>query len=404
MCSGQKIEGLMQMTEVPNVYEAEAIPESAMEEVVHLLKTGDLFRYSSGKSPVALLETDFAEQLGVKYALAVSSCSAALFLSLKSLDLPGNSRVLMPAFTFGAVPSAIIHAGCVPVLCECGNNYRIDLDDFIAKLPNVSAVIISHMRGHTSDMDVIMEVCESQGIPVIEDAAHSIGTTWHSHPIGTLGRVGCFSFQSYKLLNAGEGGIMVTDDGDLIARAVIMSGAYEENWKKHPVLNNSFSSWQNKLPLYNLRLNNLSAVIIRSQLGELERRVSDGRRNHDHVAELLNQSPWMEVPAKLAPEVRAPDSIQFNLVGMSSQAIDDFVAHSEAAGIKVQVFGRSKDNARAYWNWEFLPEQIELPQTRAMLMSACDVRLPARLTLAECDTIAHILLDSIKAVIDRHAA
>ena len=104
------------MTEVPNVYEAEAIPESAMEEVVHLLKTGDLFRYSSGKSPVALLETEFAEQLGVKYALAVSSCSAALFLSLKSLDLPGNSRVLMPAFTFGAVPSAIIHAGCVPVL------------------------------------------------------------------------------------------------------------------------------------------------------------------------------------------------------------------------------------------------------------------------------------------------
>jgi dTDP-4-amino-4,6-dideoxygalactose transaminase len=376
----------------PNVYDAEPIPAAAMAEVERLLQSGDLFRYTAASdSPVALLEAEFAELLGSRFALAVSSCSAALFLSLKALGLPRDARVLIPAFTFAAVPSSILHADCVPVLCECGDNYRIDLEDFAAKLPGVQAVIISHMRGHTSDMDAIMALCDEAGIPVIEDAAHSLGTTWNGRNIGTIGKVGCFSFQSYKLINAGEGGIMVTDDADLIARAVIMSGAYEHNWKKHPVLLNAFARWQNELPLYNLRLNNLSAAVIRPQIGELARRVADGRRNHDHVAAALNRSPWLEVPEKLGPEERAPDSIQFNMVGMDAGEAAEFARAAEADGVKVQIFGRSADNARAYWNWKFLGAAPDLPRTRAMLMNACDVRLPARLTLADCDAIASVL-------------
>ncbi|MEM7641300.1 MAG: aminotransferase class I/II-fold pyridoxal phosphate-dependent enzyme [Pseudomonadota bacterium] len=386
------------MPDMPNVYDAEPIPDDAMTEVTRLLGSGDLFRYTSAHSPVAQLEAEFATLIGSSYALAVSSCSAALFLSLKALDLPRDARVLVPAFTFAAVPSAVVHADCVPVLCECGDDYRLNLDDFAAKLPTAEAVIISHMRGHTSDMDAIMTLCDAAGIPVIEDAAHSLGTTWHGRNIGTLGRIGCFSFQSYKLLNAGEGGILVTDDPDLIARAVIMSGAYEHNWKTHPVAADAVAKWQNKLPLYNQRLGNLSAAIIRPQLAELPRRVRDGRRNHDHVAAFLNASPWIEVPAKLPPEDRAPDSIQFNLRGMTDRQVAAFVAAAGQAGLKVQVFGRSADNARAFWNWQFLDDVPDLPQTRAMLMSACDVRLPARLSLADCDLIAKTICKAVTDV------
>jgi len=357
-----------------------------------------LFRYTNADSPVALLEAEFAALLGSKYALAVSSCSAALFLTLKALCLPQGAKVMIPAFTFAAVPSSIVHADLTPVLCECGDDYRIDMDDFASKLPDVQAVMISHMRGHTSDMDAIMTLCDAASIPVIEDAAHSLGTTWRGQNIGTIGRVGCFSFQSYKLINAGEGGIMVTDDADLIARAVIMSGAYEHNWNKHPVLQSAFARWQNQLPLYNLRLNTLSAAIIRPQLPELARRVSDGRRNHDHVAERLTQSPWISVPEKLASELRAPDSIQFNLQGMDADQISAFAEAAAAFGIKVQVFGASRDNARAFWNWEFLGRAPALPKTRAMLMKACDVRLPARLTVSECDWVADALLEAVNAV------
>ena len=385
------------MQQVPNVYDTEPIPDAAFTEVRRLLNSGDLFRYTSDNSPVALLEAEFATLLGSKYALAVSSCSAALFLSLKALGLPRDARVLIPAFTFGAVPSAVVHADCTPILCECGDNYRIDLTDFESKLPDVDAVIISHMRGHTSDMDAIMALCDAANIPVVEDAAHSLGTTWDGRNIGTLGKIGCFSFQSYKLLNAGEGGIMITDDADLIARAVIMSGAYEQNWKKHPVLQNAFAKWQNKLPLYNQRLNALSAAVIRPQLNALAQRVSLGRRNHDHVAKRLDGSHWLRVPAKLEQEKRAPDSIQFNLTTADPAKTKAFVAAAKRAGLKIQVFGQSTDNARAFWNWQFLQDIPELPKTRAMLMRACDLRLPARLSLAECDVIADIILQAAEA-------
>ncbi len=395
------------MTLPPNVYDAEPIPESARAEVERLLQSGDLFRYTAPEdAPVSLLESEFAAMMGTKYALAVSSCSAALFLSLKALGLPRDARVLIPGFTFAAVPSSVVHADCVPVLCEVGENYRIDIADFTAKLDSVQAVIISHMRGHTSDMDAIMDLCDARNIPVIEDAAHSLGTTWHGKKIGTVGRVGCFSFQSYKLVNAGEGGILITDDADLVARAVIMSGAYEHNWQKHkaPAGDNTgalalaFERWQNKLPLYNLRLSNLSAAIIRPQLAEVPRRVRDGRANHDYVAGLLNRSPWLQVPEKLGPEDRAPDSIQFNLEGMDNGQILAFQAAANARGIKVQVFGQSSDNARAFWNWQFIEDLPELPRTRTMLMSACDVRLPARLKRDELDVIAGALTGAAEDV------
>ncbi|MFV0513389.1 MAG: DegT/DnrJ/EryC1/StrS family aminotransferase [Jhaorihella sp.] len=383
------------MMQVPNVHDAEPIPEAARTAIEALLQSGDLFRYTAPEAaPVSLLEAEFAELIGARYALAVSSCSAALFLALQALDLPRGARVLIPGFTFAAVPSAVVHAGCVPVLCEVGADYRVDLADFEARLEGVSAVIISHMRGHTSDMDVIMDLCEARGLPVIEDAAHSLGTTWGGRNIGTLGRMGCFSFQSYKMINAGEGGILITDDADLVARAIIMSGAYEHNWKKHPVLQDAFGRWQNRLPLYNLRMSNLSAAVIRPQLPELAGRVARGRANHDHVAARLNASPWIEVPEKLGPERRAPDSIQFNLVGLGDGETRAFAAAAAKRGVNVQVFGMSEDNARAFWNWNFIPDLPELPKTRAMLMRACDVRLPVRLNRAELDTIAGILLDA----------
>ena len=395
------------MRQAPDVHQAEPIPAAAREAIDALMQSGDLFRYTAPQdAPVALLEAEFAAMIGTKYALAVSSCSAALFLSLKALGLPRDARVLIPAFTFAAVPSSIVHADCVPVLCEVGDNYRIDLDDFHAKLPDVQAVMISHMRGHTSDMDAIMAACDAAGIPVIEDAAHSLGTTWAGRNIGTIGRVGCFSFQSYKMINAGEGGILITDDADLVARAVIMSGAYEHNWKKHkgprgqndPELAEAFGRWQNRLPLYNLRMSNLSAAVIRPQLPELARRVRDGLANHDYVAARLMTSPHIHVPAPLAPERRAPDSIQFNLVGLDEGAVRAFADAAKAMGVTVQVFGLSTDNARAFWNWQFLGDQPDLPQTCAMLMRACDVRLPVRLTRDDLDVIADILLDAMDSV------
>ena len=289
----------------------------------------------------------------------------------------------------------------MPVLVEVGENYRIDMADFEAQLEGADAVLISHMRGHTSDMDQIMALAEARDIPIVEDAAHSLGTLWNGKKIGTLGRVGCFSFQSYKMLNAGEGGILITDDADLAARVVIMSGAYEHNWKKHPVLAEPFSRWQNKLPLYNTRMSNLSAVVIKPQLAELEDRCTRGLRNHDHMVEILNGSGFFYVPPPLPQETRAPDSIQFNLKDFSDDEAHAIVMELKERHLGAQIFGMSTDNARAFWNWQFLPAESipggDLPQTRTMLKRACDVRLPVRLTLEEVEAVGNAVVDAARA-------
>ncbi len=384
----------------PDLHEAEPIPPAAKEAIEALLHSGDLFRYTAPQdAPVALLEREFAEMMGSRYALAVSSCSAALFLSLKALGLPKGAKVLIPAFTFAAVPSAVVHAEMQPVLVEVGMNYRLDIADFERKIEAADAVLISHMRGHTSDMDAILKLAEAHGLPVIEDAAHSLGTLWDGQKIGTLGHVGCFSFQSYKMINAGEGGILITDDADLVARAVIMSGAYEHNWKKHGDIAEAAGKWQNKLPLYNLRMQNLSACVIRPQLGELNRRVRDGLENHDYVAAKLRDSGYFDVPPPLPQETRAPDSIQFNMIGFSPDDCRAFLMFAKQNGVSAQIFGLSTDNARAFWNWEFIEgETPALPKTRAMLAVACDVRLPVRLTRAELDFVADALIDAAMMV------
>jgi len=393
--------GDLQMAAAPNVYDAEPIPAAARSEIDALLASGDLFRYgATSDSPVAKMEREFAEFMGVPFALAVSSCSAALFLSLRAIGIQPGDKVLLPAFTFAAVPSAVVHAGGEPILVEVAENYRIAMNDFEAKLSNdVKAVIISHMRGHTSDMDAIMQLCDDRRIPVIEDAAHSLGTLWSGRKIGTIGLTGCFSFQSFKLMNAGEGGMLITGDPDVIARAVIMSGAYEHNWKKHPVAHDRFKFWQNKLPLYNMRMNNLSAAVVRPQIQEVPRRASGGRANHDYVAAILNASPWLDVPAPLEQEVRAPDSIQFNLRGFGSdEEAKAFQRSANERGVPVQIFGLSEDNARAFWNWKFIGRQSDLKQTRAMLVRACDVRLPARLSRDDLDFIATTLVKAAEDV------
>jgi len=138
--------------------------------------------------------------------------------------------------------------------------------------------------------------------------------------------------------------------------------------------------------------------VIHPQLAELDRRVRDGRANHDYVSAKLDQSPYISVPAPLGPECRAPDSIQFNLVGFSEAEAQRLMEVSRRNGAAIAVFGLQTDNARAFWNWQFIGNIPHLPKTRAMLMKACDMRLPARLRRAELDFIITAVLASVAEV------
>jgi hypothetical protein len=134
-------------------------------------------------------------------------------------------------------------------------------------------------------------------------------------------------------------------------------------------------------------------------LGELDRRVRDGLENHDYVAAKLQESGHFDVPLPLPQETRAPDSIQFNMTGFTPDEARAFLMFAKQNGVTAQIFGLSTDNARAFWNWEFIEgETPALPKTRAMLALACDVRLPVRLSRADLDFVADALIEAAMMV------
>jgi len=382
-----------------SVYDAEPIPASAKAIIDDLMETGDLFRYTASvenPSQVTLLEKEFADFMGVKYALAVNSASSAIYLSLMAIGVSPGDQVLIPAWTFAAVPSAVVNTGALPILVEVGDDLRLDMADFEQKLNGkTKAVIISHMRGHTSDMDAIMALCNAANVPVIEDAAHSLGTLWNGKKVGTMGAAGCFSFQSYKMVNGGEGGILLTNDPDILAKAVFMSGAYEHNWAKHAHPDVPFEKYQNLFPLFNLRMNNLSAAVIRPQIPLVDERVAKGLSNYEYVERKLNASGFISVPKADDRERRAPDSLQFNLIGFSDEEAFDVMQISKQRGNMISIFGMQGDNARVFWNWKFIGNVPELPMTRAMLKRACDIRLPIGLTRVALDQTVEFILDCV---------
>ena len=391
---------------IEDFHKADPIPHEAIERVVKILKSARLFRYSASnpsESEVALLEKDFAEYLGVKYALALNSCSSAIYLALICSNVKPGDKVLVPSFTFTAVPSSIIHVGAIPVLVECNDNFQIDLDDLERKMtPKTKVLLLSHMRGHTSDMDKIVSLCNEKGVTLIEDSAHSLGVLWSKKPVGTFGKIGTFSFQSYKIINAGEGGMLVTDDEETIVKAIYLSGAYEKSHEKHFVESQLFDKYRNLLPAYNLRMNNVSAAIIRPQLDLVETKIVKYLENYELLASRINQSPFIEVPHRDIRERMAPDSIQFHLKNLTPVQAKDFMNKAREKGVSLYVFGADKNNARLFWNWKYIGKIPELNKTRDILNLTCDMRLPYFFNKEQINYISEAILSSLNEILERN--
>ncbi|NDG48963.1 MAG: aminotransferase class I/II-fold pyridoxal phosphate-dependent enzyme, partial [Rhodospirillales bacterium] len=254
------------------------IPDASIEAVEGVLRSGWLHRYGETMGDAAeasLLEADFAAMLGSRYVVAVNSCGSAMFLALLCTGVKPGDRVLMNAFTLAPVPGAVAHAGAEHVLVETTPDLVIDLDDLTAKARASGArhLLLSHMRGHIADMPRLMALCDGLGITVIEDCAHTMGAGWAGRPSGTFGRVGCFSLQAYKHVNAGEGGLLATDDPDVAARAILHSGSYmlygQHRARPEEAV---FARWRDVTPNFSLRMSNLVAAAARPQLALLAER------------------------------------------------------------------------------------------------------------------------------------
>ncbi len=382
----------------------EAISEAAIARAVEIMRGGRLHRYNVADdelSEAALLERDFAAYQGSSYCLACTSGGYAIHVALRSAGLKPGEKVLANAYTLAPVPGAIHNAGGVPVFVEIDRNYHIDLADLDAKAAASGArfLMLSHMRGHIADMAGIVEICERHGITLIEDCAHTMGAAWAGRPSGTFGRAACFSTQTYKHINSGEGGLLVTDDEDIAAQAILLSGSYmlyEQHGAAPP--NEVFERHRATTPNWSMRMSALAAAVAHPQIEELPERRRTWNERYERIANALTPSDVIDVPNRDPKEGFAASSIQFTARGLTSAQIIKAIEVCAAHGVYVKWFGndRAIGFTSRFDHWRYAEEQ-SLGKTSAILHGLCDMRIPLSMSLDECDLIAEILRGAFEA-------
>ncbi len=380
-----------------------SIPEAGVSRAVDLLRSGWLHRYGEtlgDRSEASLLEEEFAAYIGAKYCIAVNSCGSSMFLALICAGVRPGDKVMMNSFTLAPVPGAIAHAGAEHIFVEITPDLVIDVADFErkAKLSGAKYLLLSHMRGHISDMSAVMEAADRLGIVVIEDCAHTMGASWAGTPSGRFGKVGCFSLQAYKHINAGEGGLLVTDDEDIAARAILHSGSYMlyEQHRSRPGTD-VFARWKDTTPNYSMRMSNLTAAIARPQIGLLSERARIWNDRHDRLAALLARLPGVELPVRPQAEAYVQSSIQFRLKGLGESALATFLAGCQRRGVYLKWFGSTepKGYTSLSGQWGYVKNTYTPPATLSALDRLCDMRIPLDLAPEACDQIASIIGDEL---------
>ncbi len=383
----------------------EPIPEEAIEAAVAVMRHGRLHRYNlvpGEAGEAALLEEEFAAFTGARYCLAVASGGYAMATALRAAGAGPGVRVLSNGFTLAPVPGAIVAVGADPVFVEVTDSLTIDIGDLAAKARATGArlLLLSHMRGHICDMDRLMAVCRDLGVTVIEDCAHTMGAAWNAVPSGRHGAVGCYSTQTYKHMNSGEGGLIVTDDADLMARMIVLSGSYML-YGRHRAspLPEMFENVKLVTPNISGRMDNLRAAILRPQLAGLGAQCDRWNALYRTVEQGLNGISGLCLIERPDAERFVGSSFQFLLPGWSCGAVRALLDRCLSRGVELKWFGA--DDPVAYTSrhdhWAYVPRQ-SLPATDRILAGLIDMRLPLTFSTADAALVARIIASEVKAL------
>ncbi len=381
----------------------EPIPEEGIEAAITVLRHGRLHRYNTAPDEVAetaLLEEEFAALTGARYCLAVASGGYAMATALRAVGVQPGDTVLSNAFTLAPVPGAIASLGARPVFVGVTPELTIDLDDLAAKAGQARVLLLSHMRGHVCDMDRLMAVCDAAGVVVIEDCAHTMGATFRGVASGRHGVMGCYSMQTYKHLNAGEGGFIVTDDPVLAAKSVLLSGSYML-YARHRAAPGPevFEGLRLNMPNISGRMDNLRAAILRPQLRLLGDRVVRWKTLYEVLEAGLRDTPGLRLTHRPAEEIYVGSSFQFLLPDWNGLRVEAVMARCAARGVELKWFGAADPVAftSRYSHWRYAnPEPM--PPTDRILAGLIDLRLPLTFTLGDVSLIARIIRAEVSAV------
>jgi 8-amino-3,8-dideoxy-alpha-D-manno-octulosonate transaminase len=328
---------------------AELIGKEELKELTVLFKTGILARYSLDKERQGIwkvrdFEKAFAKYFGSSYAQAVSSGSCALKVALTALDVGPGDEVICPAFTFMATYEAVLEVGAIPVMADIDDTLNLDPDDIPNKItPRTKAIIPVHMCGAPARMDKIMKVAKKHKLLVLEDNAQACGASIKGKYTGTFGQMGIFSFDHYKTIVTGEGGMILTDDLDLFHRAEW----YHDHGHDH--LSKVSRALDGRTILgFNYRMNELQGAIGLAQLRKLKRVLSAQRKNKAAIEAMLAKIPGLKFRAVPDPQGDSATHLAFNLP--TEKLAKAFQKALSAEGIGTTCF---KENFWHYVpNWE----------------------------------------------------
>ncbi|MEQ8480724.1 MAG: DegT/DnrJ/EryC1/StrS family aminotransferase [Hoeflea sp.] len=376
----------------------EGLGEEVIEAAAAVLRSGRLHRYNTAQdemSQVARLEEAYAVYQGARYCLACASGGYAMAIALRAAGLKSGETVLTNGFTLAPVPGAIVSAGGKPLLVEITDDLVIDFEDLERKAQTGKArfLLLSNMRGHLTDMERMDEIVRKHGLILIEDCAHTMGASWNGVKSGNFGLAGCFSTQTYKHLNSGEGGLLTSNDPEFMARAIILSGSYMF-YERHGAApeREVFDRIRLETPNMSGRMDNLRAAVLLPQLDRLDDCIARWNRRYCVVEEGLAAVRGLVLRQRPQKEHFVGSSIQFRLPGLTPDRARAFVADAGRLGVELKWFGADAPVGFTsnHHSWRYVEAQ-HLPGTDDMLSSLFDMRLPLTFSLEDCRHIAAII-------------
>jgi 8-amino-3,8-dideoxy-alpha-D-manno-octulosonate transaminase len=254
--------------------------QQALREV---LESGSPFRYWGPGRPqkVQRFEEDFSQYMGTRFALGVTSGTAALDCAVAGLDIGPGDEVIVPAYTWWSDYTCVVHAGALPVFADIDRTFNLDPKDFERKItPRTKAVIAVHLLGGLCDLDPILEIARQHKIAVLEDAAQCVGGSYHGKKLGSLGDVGIYSFQINKMITSGEGGAVVTSDPAIYERAARF---HDMGSIRQPFTGRLGATQFKTFAGENFRMNEFTGAVLGAQLTKLDRMIAELRGHAETV-------------------------------------------------------------------------------------------------------------------------
>ena len=375
-----------------------SIGEEEIAEVVDSLRSG----WITTGPKVKRFESDFARYIGTRHAIAVNSCTAGLHIALTALGVGPGDQVIVPTLTFCSTANVVVHLGACPILVDTGNDFNV-LPEAIERAitPKTKAIVPVHYGGQACDLDAIYDIAARHNLPIVQDAAHAVGSIYRGHKIGSdelglylagqRGRevkvITAFSFYAVKTMTTGEGGMIATADDELAERMRLLTlhGMSRDAWKRYT----SAGSWyyQVVLPGYKDNMTDIQAALGIHQLRKLDGFIKTRQRYARLYDEAFTELPEVETP------VTHPDRthvyyiyvIRLNLECLNIDRAQ-FIEELKARNIGTSVHFIPV-HLHPFYQEHFGYQQGSLPQAEAIFDRIISLPLCPRMTEADVQDV-----------------